>query len=231
MRNSKVETALRGTTELTDHHKDDRERAPSEGQIVIVRPEVVENIGHVLGNYFQRIYHLVDQTRSGDAAVATRLESSTRALEDFLQLVIDYFSPMALDFQYVPGTEVAQSLARQISDTTECCVRLDVKLPMDVRVLADPGRLARAFGLLALQMMQMEAPEAPVELKVGARLAGPSAAFTLLMPRHATAPRSSEAEMQWAVAEKFLELHGGELHQTATPSGELLWEILLPLQS
>ena len=38
------------------------------------------------------------------------------------------------------------------------------------------------------------------------------------------------AEMRWAVAEKFLEIHGGTLQRNAMPAGEGLWDIVLPLQ-
>jgi hypothetical protein len=33
------------------------------------------------------------------------------------------------------------------------------------------------------------------------------------------------------VAEKFLEVHGGSIQQQSTSTGEVLWEIVLPLQS
>ena len=41
---------------------------------------------------------------------------------------------------------------------------------------------------------------------------------------------SSESEMQWSVAEKLLEIQGGALQQKSVPSGEVLGEIVLPLQ-
>ena len=70
-----------------------------DGQIVVIRPQVVENVGHVLGNMFQRIYHLVERTREGDVAMAADLDGSIRRLEAFLQLLMDYVSPLSLSVQ------------------------------------------------------------------------------------------------------------------------------------
>lgn len=202
--------------------------AGEDGQIVVVRPQVVENIGHVLGNLFQRIYHLVERSRETDAVTAADLESSTRRLEDFLQLVMDYVSPLALSYQEVSGTDVVQSLARQLSETVGCPVRVDARMPVEVRLFVDAGRLARAFALLATQIPP--ARDAGLDLKAAARVGGRSLSITAVIPARLMVPRTSEAEMQWAVAEKLLEIQGGALQQTAA-LGEMQWVITLPLQS
>src|SRR5439155_11168734 len=97
----------------------------NDGRMIIVRPQVVDNVWHVLGNFFQQIYHLAAETRAGDSTAGTQLENSVRHLEDFLQLVLDYFSPPALALQYVPCTEVAQSLARRLSDSVGGPVKIE----------------------------------------------------------------------------------------------------------
>ncbi len=208
------------------------EGAPFEGdaQIVAIRPQVVDNVGHVLGNLFQRIYHLIEQARRTDPPAADGLVSSTRQLEDFLQLVMDYFSPISLDLQDVEGAEVAQSLARQISGRSGCRVQVEAKLSEGSRLRVDPGRLAQAFGLLALRIRKDSAGEEGIELKAVARASSRAAVLAVVVPRHLVSMRTSESEMDWAVAEKFLELHGGSLRENPAPSGELLWEIVLPLQ-
>jgi len=199
-------------------------------QIILVRPRIVETVGHVLGNLFQRIYHLINQTRDANAGVALELESSTRTLEDFLQLALDYFSPIGLALEYVPGPEVAQSLARQLSESAGCPVKIDVKLLAEGQLLVDPGRLARTFGLLASQLCSQPDSRVSLELKATARPPGRSMTLSVVVPRAVIGAASSQSEMRWAVAEKFLELHGGALQRTTKSSGELLWEIVLPLQ-
>ncbi len=197
---------------------------------MVVRPHVVETVGHVLGNMFQRMYHLIEVAGAADAASATALQTGTRKLEDFLQLVIDYFSPVSLVLQQLPAPEVAQGLARQVSDSIGCSVRVDAKLPAESRLLADPGRLARSFSLLASRLRAAAGGEQAVTVRVVGETSGRSVRLTVRLPASVVAAESSESEVRWAVAEKLLETHGGTLRQRAMPTGEVQWEIALPLQ-
>ncbi len=220
-----------GGGETTDHASaEPTGQLTDDGQIVVVRPQVVENVGHVLGNLFQRIYHLIERARETDALTAEQLEGNTRRLEDFLQLVIDYVSPLSLSLRRVPGAEIAQSLARQLSDTTGGSVNIEVKLPSDGQLLVDPGRIARSFGLLASQFQEGAREGRTIALSAAARPTGRWFVLTVAIPSGCVGARSSESEMQWAVAEKLLEIHGGSVQQKSTGSGEVLWEIVLPLQ-
>jgi len=202
-----------------------------DGRIVLIRPQVMDNVGHVLGNLFQRIYHIAERTKETDAMRAADLESSTRRLEAFLQLVMDYVSPPSLSFQYVSAADILQSLARQISDVVVAAVKVSTPAALEERLLVDAGRLARAFALLAAQFQQRTIRDETVELTGWVRPAEPSLLLTVLASPRALPPRSAEAEMQWSVAERLLEMHGGTLQCRPTKSGEVSWEIALPLQA
>lgn len=204
--------------------------AEPSGQIVVIRPDVVDTVGHVLGNLFQRIYHLVDRTSGAAPAEAGDLHRNVHRLEDFLQLVMDYISPVPLALAYVPATEVAQSLARQLSDTVGCAVRVDARVAVDGRLLVDPGRLARGFRLLARQLEASAGSGVTIDLKVAGRAAGRTLSLKARVPRQLQAQRGSDAEMEWAVAERLVEMHGGGVRRDALPNGDLTWEISLPLQ-
>jgi len=201
-----------------------------DAQMVVVRPQVVETVGHVLGNVFQRMYHLIEVCGDADTATAAALHSTTRTLEDFLQQVIDYFSPVSLVLQHVPAVEVAQGLARQLSDAVDGTVKLEAKLPADSCLLVDPGRLARSFSLLASRLRDGAHGVQGIAVRVVGEVCGRSIRLTVMLPTAAVAPQSSESEVRWAVAEKLLETHGGTLRQHTMRSGEVLWEIVLPLQ-
>ena len=225
-------TASGESVASTESHDGARaDEAGSGGQIVVVRPQVVENIGHVLGNLFQRIYHLVDRASETDATTAGDLGATVHRLEDFLQLVMDYVSPHSPALQYVLATEVVQSLARQLSDRVGCAVRVDAKVAAQVRLLVDAGRLARGFALLASQLHGAETSSEVIELKAVARPAGRSMTVYVKIPRRFVSPWTSESEMRWSVAEKLLDMHGGALQCTSLASGEVSWEISVPLQS
>ena len=201
-----------------------------DAQMVVVRPQVVETVGHVLGNVFQRMYHLIEVCGDADTATAAALHSTTRTLEDFLQQVIDYFSPVSLVLQHVPAVEVAQGLARQLSDAVGGAVKLDAKLPAESCLLVDPGRLARSFSLLASQLHDGAGNPQRSAVRVIGEACGRSLRLTVILAAAVLAPQSSESEVRWAVAEKLLETHGGTLRKPAGRSGEVLWEIALPLQ-
>ena len=228
----KLATAIRGFADPVATGPVERDAQPAEGaHLVVVRSEVVETVGHVLGNMFQRMYHLIEVAGAADATSAAALEGSTRKLEDFLQLVIDYFSPVSLVLQQLPAAEVAQGLARQMSDSVGCAVKLDAKLPAESRLLVDPGRLARSFSLLASRLRENADSEHTVTIRVVGEAAGRFIRVTVMLPARLVTAESSESEVRWAVAEKLLETHGGTLRQQAMPSGEVLWEIALPLQA
>lgn len=224
----KLAVAIRGFADPAGDEPAQRDAHSEEAaQIVVVRPEVVDTVGHVLGNMFQRMYHLIEVSGDADAETATVLQASTRKLEDFLQLVMDYFSPVSLVLQRVPAAEVAQGLARQLSDAVGCAVKVDAKLPAESSLLVDPGRLARSFSLLGSHLREGVASD---QVRVVGASLGRSIRLTVQLPGTLVASESSESEVRWAVAEKLLETHGGTLQQQAMASGEVLWEIALPLQ-
>ncbi len=201
-----------------------------DSQIVIIRPQILENVGHVLGNLFQRIYHLIDRSREADAVTATQLDGAAHRLEDFLQLVIDYVAPLALSLQRVPTTDVAQSLAQQLSDRLGCRVNVESQVQGEGQLLVDPGRLARGFRLMVAQLREGAAAGETMALKVVERPAARSLALSAALPGGWLLAPSSESEMQRSVAEKLMEIQGGALQEKSAPSGEVLWEIVLPLQ-
>jgi hypothetical protein len=225
-----VGTASSGVATSAEHSDGERDEASAnDAQLVVIRPQVVDTIGHVLGNLFQRIYHLVERVGQGSDGSGSDLGATVHRLEDFLQLVMDYVSPQSLNLQYVPATEVAQSLARQLSDRVGAAVRVDGKV-LEGRLLVDPGRLARSFGLLAQQVQSVAAEGDAIGLKAVARPGGRWMVVNVRIPHRFVPSQTSEAEMQWSVAEKLLDMHGGALQHKRATAGEVTWEISLPLQ-
>jgi hypothetical protein len=145
-------------------------------------------------------------------------------------LFIDYVSPLSLSLQYVPLADVVQSLSQQIGDAVGSPVKVETEGPRDGRLLVDAGRLARAFGLLRLQLRPEAGCGEAVQVKTTARPSARSLTLVVNIPSGCLLGRSSTSEIEWSVAEKLLEIHGGTLQQSPTVSGEVLWEIMLPLQ-
>jgi hypothetical protein len=91
--------------------------------------------------------------------------------------------------------------------------------------------LVRAFALLTSQLGQGGNGQAPLEIHTAVRPSSRSIVLTMRVPPDLLSQRSPATDMQWTVAEKILESHGGALTQGPPVSGEVSWEIVLPLQS
>jgi len=200
------------------------------GQLVFVRPAVLDNVGHVLGNLFQRMYHLAERARESDAVVAAEFESSTGRLEEFLKLVLDYVSPSRLSLQAVPAGDVVQSLARQLGDVVGVAPTVSGFAGEGDHLLVDPGCLSRSFSLIAGQLRaagRIPAPTMSARVNSGEQ----QLRLDVRMPHTRLQNRSTEAEMQWVVAERLIESQGGSLRESLQPGGEVSWEVTLPLQA
>lgn len=199
-----------------------------DGQLVVVRPEVVETAGHVLGNLFQRIYHSIDQVRGGDTALAQDLTATSRQLEECLQLLLDYVAPLPPALQTVPARDIVQSLVRHLEDALHCSVQLEERLDSGIDLLVDVARLSRAFDLLVGRAEGL-APSSVVGAAVGAEATSGTLAVTASVQSPGRAAQGSVSELRWAVVEKLFEIHGGSVREEPA-SGDLRWTILLPLQ-
>lgn len=205
--------------------------ATGDGQVVVVRPEVLDTVGHVFGNVFQRLYHLIDRVGETDALTAEELRGSTGRLEGFLQLLMDYISPAVPSLQYVTYTDVAQSFARGLSDAFGGRVRVHVNAPPGGELLVDPARLTRAFDLLSSQLQGRSGVDTNQTVMVSLQAAPRWVRLSVTLAADMLGANGSDAEMRWAVAAKLIEIHGGTLAQRTTHLGEPEWEITLPLQS
>jgi hypothetical protein len=201
----------------------------SSERVVIVRAEVIDTVGHVFGNLFQRLYHLVDRVAETDSLTAEELRGNAGRLEGVLQLFLDYVSPIAPRLQAVPFADIGQSLARRVTEA--CGGRAKVECtPVAVgSALVDPGRLTRVFDLMMSRLQVRPGSEA-MQIGVEINKSNRWLEIALMLPSEYVAPRNSEAELRWALAEKLVDLQGGSLAQHNLPAGETQWLITLPLQ-
>ena len=198
---------------------------PGDGELVVVRQAVLATVDHAFGNIFQRLYHLLRTLRSGANHALPALEDSVRELQSLLELFVDYVAPTPLEMRPLRTSDVASSFRRHAGDElgTER-IQFVVKDDPAALVTVDPTRLARVFHLLAQSLGE----------RVGGGgltcVCGPSATgmhFEIridgLLPVN-----SPEAEVRWALAEKLVDLQGGELRWLVVGQGAG-WTLRLPL--
>jgi hypothetical protein len=196
-----------------------------DGELVVVRQAVLATVDHAFGNIFQRLYHLLRTLRSGTNHVVPALEESVREVQSLLELFVDYVAPTPLEMRPLRTTDVASSFRRHADDElgTER-IQLVVKDDPTAMVAVDPSRLGRVFHLLA----QLLAERASADGLSG--VCAPSATGTHFEIRidGLTPVNSPEAELRWALAEKLVDLQGGELRWLAAGQGAG-WTLRLPL--
>jgi signal transduction histidine kinase len=218
---------------------------PETGVPAVVRDEkVLAEIAHELGNFFHKLYYWSDYLkekparRTADSTAAQMLERTIRNLEDFLKISLDYFHPTQMSFTRMPVGELVEGLLfqvrSQLNGTQVTVSDIGSWKDSDADVLVDPSHLSYAFEIAVRQLTKQIGAESTVAVEIGrgARREGPGleVEFHLRQPNEASPLfRTAEAGLEWAVAQKFVFLHGGELLERSEVPGEKELVLFLPL--
>jgi hypothetical protein len=119
-----------------------------EERLVAVRPEVLSDVEHAVGNLLQRMHHVARTARSGADLQGDRLQGALEDLEGLLELLFDYVSPVDIQVRPTDAQRVAESLAAQLRAHGAGEIALGAPAAA-VQILADGRVLGRAFQLLA----------------------------------------------------------------------------------
>ena len=214
------------------------------GTPVLVQEKVIAEIAHELGNFFHKLYYWSDflkekpARKTADSTAAQMLERTIKNLEDFLKVSLDYFHPTQLSFTRMAVSELIDGVLFQVRSQLNGTA-VDVSDPsawrgVDADVLVDPGHLSYAFEVAVRQLTKQLGPESTIRIEFArsARrgVAGLEIEFLLRQPNEASPLfRTAEAGVEWAVAQKFVLLHGGELAERSETAGEKDLLLFLPL--
>jgi hypothetical protein len=196
--------------------------SPSE-QLVAVRPDVLSDAEHALGNLFQRIYHLTRLTRDALGPNAERLTSAVENVERLLELLFDYVSPVEVELRSLPASKVIESLASQLRSQGPAEVAM-AECPA-VYVVADAKLLRRSFQLLTRAFARDIERASGIALGVSHDVERTELGARIEV---ADANQSAaDANLALAVAARLIDLNGGELRHAATAEA-LSWSVVLP---
>jgi signal transduction histidine kinase len=217
---------------------------PEPGTPVLVQEKVLAEIAHELGNFFHKLYYWSDylkerpSRKTADSTAAQMLERTIKNLEDFLKVSLDYFHPTQLSFTRMTVSELVEGLLFQVRSQlngTPVTVADDGDWrDAEGQILVDPSHLSYAFEVAVRQLSKQLGNDSSITIAI-ARSArrdgtGLEVGFHLRQPNEASPLfRTAEAGVEWAVAQKFVALHGGELQERATPGGEKEIVLFLPL--
>jgi signal transduction histidine kinase len=214
------------------------------GTNVLVQEKVLAEIAHELGNFFHKLYYWSDYLKekparkTADSTAAQMLERTIKNLEDFLKVSLDYFHPTQMAFTRMGVKELLEGVLFQVrSQLNGTPVTVgDVSRwgDVDADVLVDPSHLSYAFEVAVRQITKQLGADSTVAIEFvrSARrdAAGIEIEFHLRQPNEASPLfRTAEAGVEWAVAQKFVALHGGELAERTDVPGEKELFLFLPL--
>jgi signal transduction histidine kinase len=211
---------------------------------IVVQEKVLAEIAHELGNFFHKLYYWSDflKERQGrnpqDSTAAEMLERTIKNLEDFLKLALDYVHPTQLSFMRMGVSELLEGLLFQVrahlNGTPFSVGDGEDWRGAEVQVMVDPSHLSHAFEVAVRHLTMQVGPDSKVriaiERTVRQNTAGLEVEFRLHQPNEASPLfRTAEAGVEWAVAQKVIALHGGELSEHAPDGREKQLIVFLPL--
>ncbi len=179
--------------------------------LVSLRPEVLHDAEHAVGNLLQRIHHTARVALTGvEAEHRERVGGALGDLEGLLELLFDYVSPIDIEARPTDAGKVASSMLSQVREHAGESVAMNGGA--EGKVLVDPRAISRCFQLIgrSLGHAWKESPEICVDVSAGA--AGQEIAFAVCAEPGDGAPVGARARVGLAVAERLLDLQGGTLH-------------------
>jgi len=208
--------------------QDDRALAALES--VASQERMVAEILHDLGNLFHKLYYWADYLRSGDAqrdgdaSAGEMLEGTIKQLQDYLKAAFDYLAPVALSPTRMVAADVMNSFVGKVS--ARLCttvVRKDgLEAVGSLAVLIDPSRMSQGLDIVVRQVASQVSEGTSVAVTaVMVNHEGPAGIAVRVVVDHCLDPsmffRSAEASVEWALAEKLFDMHGGRLsHESGT---------------
>ena len=192
--------------------------APARGELLRIDEEVVHDLSHELGNYFHKLFYWTDYIRSGatdlgpDSSPAQALDETMHRMQDFLNLALEYFQPARLNGVTMKVGDVAgalESLLRgenpEATVATVCPAEIagaslvvdTTRLSAGLRIIA--RLLGGGHGTTLRAHFDGTRPDA---LEIVLSTSGGSAE---------AAARRAQRVVEWSVASRMIELHGGRL--------------------
>lgn len=179
-------------------------------------PEVLNQAEHTLGNLFQRIHHIARVAREGLGPNAERMTGALSDLQEVLDLVFDYVTPIKLERRPVGCDRVAESLAANVRALipqvlvaeTAAAATMDV----DVRVLS------RCFQILTKARARELGAAQSATVTTSPHPDGDTVDVAVIVQSGEPIVLGTDLDLAWEVAARLIEQQGGELNQAASGS-------------
>lgn len=212
------------------------------GALLRIEEEVVHDLSHELGNYFHKLYYWTDCIRSGatdlgpETSATDALDQTLHRLQAFLNLALEYFQPSIANPIAVSGNDVVKAFEALLrGENPEAAIASECTAAAgDASVRIDTGRLSTAFRTMA--RLLGGGPGTSLHLAADvARDGGAPERLEIALSASGGSPdaaaRRAQRVVEWAVAARLVELHGGRLQTNEERPGSARCVLTLPLVS
>lgn len=191
------------------------EAGRSTEQLVALRPDVLSDVEHAVGNLLQRMHHAARTARGATGVPDDRLQGALADLERLLDLLFDYVTPVDVQARPIAADRVAESLASQVRG--QGAVEVNCETLDGAAVLADLRALSRSFHLLTQGCGGDWASAGQVSIGMAHDGDLHRVLFTIRTGAELAPQASAQGSLATAVAARLLEVQGGELRQRPYP--------------
>ncbi len=198
---------------------------------------VLAEIAHELGNFFHKLYYwteFLQEKRADHSSEATAVQMLTHTvgnLEEFLKGTLDYFRPLKLSPVRMPLSDMIAGMIVQlraqlhgwpvsVSDTGDWEHRT---------VLIDPARLPAVFLAIGRRLTERAPAGSGVHVDLLPRTHGVEAVFRVEGGFGGPGFQTAASCLEWALAERIVALHGGQLGECDAADGPPSLMLLVPL--
>jgi len=187
--------------------------------LALTDERVLGEISHEMGNYFHKLYYWTEhlKSRAGadptDVAATEMLESTIGRLEHFMRMILEYFAPARLCFNRVEASDLVSGFGSRLPGR-QLRVQVDDSVA-GMAVLADASLIGPALRTVFERVTAtlIDEDEMLVVLSAASRREFAGVEIEFHAGAGAPAGRSLIGGIEMAVAEKFLQMHGGELFE------------------
>ena len=195
---------------------------------------ILGEISHEMGNYFHKLYYwteyLRDHRSQTDGTAVDMLETTVERLEHFMRMILEYFAPARLSFTRLRAEDLVAGLGSRLQGR-----HLILEGDPEVRttqVLADAGLIGHAMRTVfeVAVATLIDENEMTISLVPSQRREFRGIEFEFQTGRGAPPQKALARGIEMAVAEKFIQMHGGEVFErdgTATARRALI--VFLPI--
>jgi hypothetical protein len=197
-------------------HAADAAEEPGQEGLGLPNDRILGEISHEMGNYFHKLYYWTEYLRErsrGDETAVEMLEDTVARLEHFMRMTLEYFAPARLTFTRLRAEDLVLGLGSRLPGR-----RLVVEGASDVRttvVLADASLIGHAMRAIFERTAATLLDEDRMTIRL---VASERRDFRGVDVEFAAGKGASETQalargIEMAVAEKFIQMHGGEIFE------------------